>query len=237
MTDSARSAARWISRTSARTGSLSEQRADGELGIADDDRQRVIEVVGDASGETADRVELLRLPQFFLESATIGDVLERPDHSQRACRRRREPGWLECAPSGRRRSDRTTRARYRTAGRRRSRLRVRHAPLRDRPGARRWPLPAFALGPRLRCPENTVHLARPGQAVRAIEFGDPAADMRHFLRLSRNSRCCSSAVSVRTASSRAASSAAVSLAICSSAEGEGGMFAPIRIRSMPLAWS
>ena len=38
-----------------------------ELGVAEDDRHDVVEVVRDAAGEPADRLHLLRLPVLFLE--------------------------------------------------------------------------------------------------------------------------------------------------------------------------
>ena len=52
-----------------------------QVGRAHDAHQDVVEVVRDAAGEAADRFELLRLPQLFLERAPLGDVAEEPgDH-------------------------------------------------------------------------------------------------------------------------------------------------------------
>jgi len=37
------------------------------VGVADDRGQQIVEVVRDAAGEAAERVQLLRLPQLLLE--------------------------------------------------------------------------------------------------------------------------------------------------------------------------
>ena len=47
-----------------------------QLRIARDRREHVVEVVGDAAGELADRLHLLRLPQLLLELLLLGDVEE-----------------------------------------------------------------------------------------------------------------------------------------------------------------
>ena len=52
-----------------------------ELGVPQDDAQRVVEVVGDAAGQTADRLHLLRLQQLRLEPLALGDVLEGHSHA------------------------------------------------------------------------------------------------------------------------------------------------------------
>ena len=70
----ARSAARWISSTSARRSSLVGSASEQELGAAQDDGQQVVEVVGDAARQLADGVHLLRLPELLLERAPLGDV-------------------------------------------------------------------------------------------------------------------------------------------------------------------
>ena len=38
-----------------------------DVGIPDDRRQQIVEVVGDTAGETAEGVEFLGLPQLLLE--------------------------------------------------------------------------------------------------------------------------------------------------------------------------
>jgi hypothetical protein len=53
---------------------LDEQRE-----VAEQDREQIVEVVGDAPGELADRLHLLRLPQLFLEPAPLRDVLRDAD--------------------------------------------------------------------------------------------------------------------------------------------------------------
>jgi hypothetical protein len=50
------------------------QQAQGHLGVPEDDGQQVVEVVGDAAGEPADRLHLLRLPQLLLEALVLGHV-------------------------------------------------------------------------------------------------------------------------------------------------------------------
>src|SRR6185503_12197567 len=45
---------------------------DHELGVADDDEQEVVEVVGDAAGEAADGLHLLGLAELLLEAAAGG---------------------------------------------------------------------------------------------------------------------------------------------------------------------
>ena len=52
-----------------------------ELGVPQDDAQRVVEVVGDAPGQAADRLHLLRLQQLRLEAPVLGDVLEGHSHA------------------------------------------------------------------------------------------------------------------------------------------------------------
>jgi hypothetical protein len=59
-----------------------------QLAVAEDRRQDVVEVVGDAAGEGADRLELLRLAQLQLEAVALGlgvlaraDVLHRAGHA------------------------------------------------------------------------------------------------------------------------------------------------------------
>ena len=47
-----------------------------QVGRAHDAHQDVVEVVRDAAGEPADRFELLRLAQLFLERAPLGDVAD-----------------------------------------------------------------------------------------------------------------------------------------------------------------
>ena len=75
-----RAAARWaaalISSTSARWGSSGAEVFEQELAVAGDDRQEVVEVVGDAAGQPADRLQLLGLPELLLEAPLLGHVLD-----------------------------------------------------------------------------------------------------------------------------------------------------------------
>ena len=42
--------------------------------VADDDGEQIVEIMGDAAGEMADGVELLRLPQCFLGEGAAVDL-------------------------------------------------------------------------------------------------------------------------------------------------------------------
>ena len=48
--------------------------AENDVGVALDDGQQVVEVVGDAAGEAADRLHLLRLQELLFELLALGDV-------------------------------------------------------------------------------------------------------------------------------------------------------------------
>ena len=67
-----------ISVASSRAAIVGRQLHQHQVGRAHDAHQDVVEVVRDAAGEPADRFELLRLPQLFLERAPLGDVAEEP---------------------------------------------------------------------------------------------------------------------------------------------------------------
>ena len=54
-----------------------------ERGEADDRSQQVVEIVGHAAGELADRFHLLCLPQVVLEAAALGDVASDCVHRDR----------------------------------------------------------------------------------------------------------------------------------------------------------
>ena len=54
-----------------------------EFGIADDDGEKVVEVVRDAARELADRLHLLRLGEFGLERLLLRDVDEIEDRRAR----------------------------------------------------------------------------------------------------------------------------------------------------------
>ena len=45
-----------------------------QLGIAIDDGQQIVEIVGDSAGQFADRLHLLRLPQLLLQLNALGDI-------------------------------------------------------------------------------------------------------------------------------------------------------------------
>src|SRR5690606_13452263 len=46
----------------------------GEVGVADDDAEHVVEIVGDAAGEAAEGFHLVGLAQAFFEGHAFGDV-------------------------------------------------------------------------------------------------------------------------------------------------------------------
>ena len=50
------------------------RRLAGEPGVAEQDRQQVVDLVGDAAREPAEALHLLRVPQLLLEPAHVGDV-------------------------------------------------------------------------------------------------------------------------------------------------------------------
>ena len=64
----------WISSRSARSGSSARRSLEQQLGVAENRRQQVVEVVRDAAGQPADALDLLRLRQPLLEQPPIGDV-------------------------------------------------------------------------------------------------------------------------------------------------------------------
>ena len=71
-----------------------------ELGIADDRREHVVEVVCDATGEATDALHLLRLEELRLELFSIANVSRHRGHvldvavSPRVCHDRLEDGHL-----------------------------------------------------------------------------------------------------------------------------------------------
>ena len=90
-----------------------------EVGVSGDDRQEVVEVVGDSARELADRIQLLPLAELLLEVQALGDVPGRrvhealvADHDDGVvelgcdpgavlppnCRRREDPLALQDAP-------------------------------------------------------------------------------------------------------------------------------------------
>ncbi len=58
--------------------------ARGELGEAEDDREHVVEIVGDAAREQTDGLHLLRLPQLLLDALARRDVLHDRDAARRS---------------------------------------------------------------------------------------------------------------------------------------------------------
>ena len=48
------------------------ERVQHDLGVADDRRQQVVEIVRDAAGQAADRFHLLRVAQLFFEHQPLG---------------------------------------------------------------------------------------------------------------------------------------------------------------------
>ena len=65
----ARFAARLISSTSARRGSVRSRPSSTQVGVAEDGGEHVVEVVRDAAGEPPDRFHLLRLAQLRFAEA------------------------------------------------------------------------------------------------------------------------------------------------------------------------
>ena len=55
----------------------------GHLDVAEDGRQQVVEVVGDAAGEAADALHLLGLQELRFEPLALGDVLHHAEHADR----------------------------------------------------------------------------------------------------------------------------------------------------------
>ena len=70
----ARSAALRICFTSSLRGSVGIESLHDDLGIQPDHRQQIVEVVGDAAGESSDGVHLLRLAELLLEISPLGKV-------------------------------------------------------------------------------------------------------------------------------------------------------------------
>jgi hypothetical protein len=48
--------------------------------VSGDRAQHVVEVVGDAAGQLADGIELLRLPELLFEPVALGDIGQRISH-------------------------------------------------------------------------------------------------------------------------------------------------------------
>ena len=81
VTSAARSAALRISSMSCRRGSPLVEAPDEQLRVAQDRRELVVEIVGDAAGEPADGVELLRFAQLLLEPHALRDVAQHDDRA------------------------------------------------------------------------------------------------------------------------------------------------------------
>ena len=79
----ARSVALRISSRSERSGEPLRRVLERKRRVAADRGQHVVEVVRDAAGEAADRLQLLALPQLLLELLLAGHVLGHPDHVPR----------------------------------------------------------------------------------------------------------------------------------------------------------
>ena len=59
---------------------LERRISDQQLTEADDGRQHVVEIVGNAAGEPADRLQLLGLAQLLLEESLLGHVASDGEH-------------------------------------------------------------------------------------------------------------------------------------------------------------
>ena len=62
------------------------QLAPGEIEAADDDREHVVEIVGDAAGQLADRLHLLDLAELRLGGGALGRLLLQRAHWRRTAR-------------------------------------------------------------------------------------------------------------------------------------------------------
>jgi hypothetical protein len=72
----------WLVRSQARPGGRCRAGLlHGQRDVAQDRDEDVVEVVRDAPGEDADRLELLRLQQLLLDPLLVGDVAEHDDHA------------------------------------------------------------------------------------------------------------------------------------------------------------
>ena len=83
MSRAARSVAFLISSRSDSSGEPCRGVLEREGGVAADRGQHVVEVVGHAAGEPADRLELLALTKLLLEQLALGDVLGHRDREVR----------------------------------------------------------------------------------------------------------------------------------------------------------
>ena len=63
---------------SAAARSSRDQAPQDDVAVADDDAEDVVEVVGDAAGQPADRLHLLRLAELLLQPLRLGDVAAMP---------------------------------------------------------------------------------------------------------------------------------------------------------------
>ena len=208
-----------------RISSRSERSDEPVLGVLERERrvaadrgQHVVEVVRDAAGEAADRLQLLALPQLLLELLLAGHVLGHRDHvgrlavrvaDERGCevhvhrapvlrheqrpRAGRRPGRREPAP---RTSRRRSRGRPDARGRRAS---ARGAPPRCSPGALR------ASGSRA--------ITEPSTPTSIIAVGADSNIVRNRSSLSRSSatveseRCASASGAIRAGRSQGLNSA------------------------------
>ena len=50
-----------------------------KIGVADNDGEQIIEIVGDAAGKLADGLHLLRLYQLFLGALALGQIVDDAD--------------------------------------------------------------------------------------------------------------------------------------------------------------
>jgi hypothetical protein len=69
----ARSAACWMDWTFVHGAALF-QLVEQHLGVSVDDHQQVVEVVGDAAGETANGIHFLRLAKLLFELTAVGNI-------------------------------------------------------------------------------------------------------------------------------------------------------------------
>ena len=77
-----------------------------DVAVAEDDREEVVEVVGHAAGQAADRLHLLGLAELLLQAAPVGDVGEHPEGAgepsvgiEDGCAGNEAPTFLSVLPS------------------------------------------------------------------------------------------------------------------------------------------
>ena len=189
-----------------------------ERRVAADRGQHVVEVVRDAAGEPADRLQLLALPQLLLELLLLGHVLGHRDHVRPACRPRRGRARPRGArPPCARPSSRSAPRAGRSPARRGRAPRTLGAVRRGRPDARGRR--AAARGTRPRCSPAAPRASgsrpsiEPSTPTSIVAVGADSNIVRNRSSLSRSSatveseRCASASGAIRAGRSQGLNSA------------------------------